>query len=214
MEDRIIINIGRQLGSGGRLIGERIARQLHIRFYDRELLALAAEQSGLCTELFERADEHETKGRLATLLGYLRTPFAGDDAGMTDVLSNEALFKIQSDAIRRAAAEGSCVFVGRCADYVLRDVPQCVNVFVTASEEDRIARLCGRHGWSEARARQEMARIDARRAAYYAYYSDRTWGAASSYHLCVDSSVLGIEGSADFILEFAARRLNRKSEQK
>lgn len=212
MEDTIIINIGRQLGSGGRQIGERIARRLHIGFYDRELLALAAEQSGLCPELFERADEKESKGHLATLLGYLRAPFAGDDGGMTDVLSNDALFKIQSDAIRRAAAAGSCVFVGRCADYILRDVPRCVNVFVTASEADRIARVRARHGWTEAQARQEMARVDARRAAYYDYYSDRTWGAASSYHLCVDSSALGIEGSADFILEFAARKLNRKSE--
>ena len=117
MEDTIIVNIGRQLGSGGRQIGERIARRLNLRFYDRELLALAAEQSGLCTELFEKADEKESKGRLATLLGYLRGPFAGDDGGMTNVLSNDALFKIQSDAIRRAAAGGSCVFVGRCADY-------------------------------------------------------------------------------------------------
>ena len=87
MEDTIIVNIGRQLGSGGRQIGERIARRLNLRFYDRELLALAAEQSGLCTELFEKADEKESKGRLATLLGYLRGPFAGDDGGMTNVLS-------------------------------------------------------------------------------------------------------------------------------
>ena len=212
MEDTIIVNIGRQLGSGGRQIGERIARRLNLRFYDRELLALAAEQSGLCTELFEKADEKESNGRLATLLGYLRGPFAGDDGGMTNVLSNDALFKIQSDAIRRAAAGGSCVFVGRCADYILRDLPQCVNVFVTAAEADRIARVRARHGWSEEQARQEMARVDARRAAYYNYYSDRTWGAASSYHLCIDSSVLGIEGSADFVLEYVARKLNRKFE--
>jgi len=212
MEDTIIINIGRQLGSGGRQIGERIAGRLGIRLYDRELIALAAEQSGIRPELFERADEQTAKARLATLLGYLRLPFAGDDGGMTDVLSNDALFKIQSDVIRRAAARESCVFVGRCADYILRDLPQCVNVFVTADEADRIARLRARHGWTAERARQEMERIDGRRAAYYDYYSARTWGAASSYHLCVNSSALGIDGSADFILEFAARKLNRKFE--
>jgi len=171
---------------------------------------MAARESGLCAELFEKADEKEAKGVLSTLIGYLRSPFAGDDAGGTNVLSNDTLFKIQSDVIRDVAARESCVFVGRCADYILRDDPRCVNVFISADEDDRVRRLCRRHGCTEAEARSMMERVDARRADYYNYYSSRTWGMASTYHLCVSSSVFGDEGTADFILEFAARRLNMK----
>lgn len=210
MEHRFVINIGRQLGSGGRDIGRLIAGRLGISIYDKELINMAARESGLCAELFEKADEKEAKGVLSTLIGYLRSPFAGDDAGGTNVLSNDTLFKIQSDVIRDVAARESCVFVGRCADYILRDDPRCVNVFISADEDDRVRRLCRRHGCTEAEARSMMERVDARRADYYNYYSSRTWGMASTYHLCVSSSVFGDEGTADFILEFAARRLNMK----
>lgn len=207
MEDKFVINIGRQLGSGGKSVGERIARQLGVQLYDKQLINLAAEQSGLCPELFEKVDEKEAKSLFSTLIGYLRAPFAGDDGGMTNVLSNDALFKIQSDVIRDIAARESCVFVGRCADYILREHPRCVNVFITADEDDRCARLCRSHGIAPEEARTMMARTDARRADYYNYYSSRTWGVAATYHLCVNSSVLGIEGTADFVLEFAARKL-------
>lgn len=210
MEDKFVLTIGRQLGSGGKAVGETIARRLGVRLYDRELINLAAEESGLCPELFEKVDEKESKNRLATLIGYLRTPFAGDDAGIQNVLSNDALFKIQSDVIREVAARESCVFVGRCADYILREHPRCVSVFVTACEADRIERLCRQHGCTQTEARARMVRTDARRADYYNYYSSRTWGAASTYHLCVDSSVLGVEGTADFVLQFAARKLGMK----
>lgn len=208
--ENFVINIGRQLGSGGRTIGEIIARRLGVRLYDRELINLAAEQSGLCPELFEKADEKESRSVVSTLIGYLRAPFAGDDGGVTNVLSNDALFKIQSDVIREVAARESAVFVGRCADYILREMPRCVNVFITASEHDRCARIRRRLGCTPEEARERMERADARRAAYYNYYSSRVWGVASTYHLCVDSSALGEEGTADFILEFAARKLNTK----
>ena len=147
---------------------------------------------------------------LSTMISYLRAPFAGDDAGMTNVLSNDALFKIQSDVIRKVAAGESAVFVGRCADYILRENPRCVNVFITADDEDRCRRICARQGCTPAEAQALMERVDARRASYYNYYSSRTWGVASTYHLCVSSSVLGDEGTADFILEFAARKLHEK----
>lgn len=210
MEDKFVINIGRQLGSGGKSVGERIARQLGVQVYDKQLINLAAEQSGLCPELFEKVDEKEAKSLFSTLIGYLRAPFAGDDGGMTNVLSNDALFKIQSDVIRDIAARESCVFVGRCADYILREHPRCVNVFITADEADRCTRLCRSHGITAEEARTMMARTDARRADYYNYYSSRTWGEAVTYHLCMNSSVLGIEGTAEFILEFAARKLQTK----
>lgn len=208
--EKFVINIGRQLGSGGRTVGEIIARRLGVRLYDKELINLAAEQSGLCPELFEKADEKESRGVLSTMIGYLRAPFVGDDGGVTNVLSNDALFKIQSDVIREIAAREPAIFVGRCADYILRENPRCVNVFITADDRDRIGRIRARQGGSEEEARALMERMDARRASYYNYYSSRTWGVASTYHLCINSSPLGDEATADFILEFAARKLHLK----
>lgn len=113
--------------------------------------------------------------------------------------------------IRDLAARESCIFVGRCADYILRDHPRAVNVFISADEEDRIERLCRLHGITPEEARTRMRRTDASRADYYNYYSSRTWGAAATYHLCVNSSTLGgEEGTADFILEFASRKLKTR----
>ncbi|MCM1150638.1 MAG: cytidylate kinase-like family protein [Alistipes sp.] len=208
MENRFVINIGRQIGSGGKSVGEALARRLGVKLYDKELINLAAKESGLCPEIFEEADERQAHNRLATLLGYLRAPFFGGDGAAGSVLSGDALFKIQSDVIRDIAGRESALFVGRCADYILRDHPRRLGVFITADEEDRAARICARTGCSEAEARQTMERGDARRAAYYDYYSLRRWGAAASYDLCVNTSVLGIEGTADLILRFAARKLD------
>lgn len=208
--EKFIINIGRQLGSGGRTVGEIIARRLGVKLYDKELINLAARESGICSEFFEKADEKESRGVISTVVGYLRAPFVGDDGGVTNVLSNDALFKIQSDVIRAVAARESAVFVGRCADYILRENPRCVNVFLTADDADRIGRIRSRQGCTAEEARAMMERVDARRASYYNYYSSRTWGEAATYHLCVSTSPLGDEGTADFILEFAARKLNMK----
>lgn len=211
MELNYAINIGRQIGSGGREVGEELARRLGIEFYDRKLINLAARESGLCPEVFEHADEKRSRNRMDILLGYLRAPFTGD-AGGTDVLSDDALFKIQSDVIRAAAARESAVFVGRCADYILRDHPRTASVFVTADDGDRIRRICARTGCDEAQARQIMERGDARRAGYYNYFSMRTWGAAASYDLCVNTSALGIGRTVDLILDFASRKLDLKTD--
>ena len=210
MEDKFVINIGRQLGSGGKAVGEAVARRLGIGVYDKQLINLAAEQSGLCPEVFERVDEKESRNLFSTLVAYLRSPFVGSEYAGSNVLSNDALFKIQSDVIREVAARESAVFVGRCADYILRENPRCVNVFITADDADRIERIRRRQGVSAEEARAVMERIDAKRASYYDYYSSRTWGVASTYHLCVDSSVLGIDGTVDFVLEFVERKLGVK----
>lgn len=209
MQDRFVITIGRQLGSGGHAVGELIARRLGVKLYDRELINLAAEQSGLCAELFEKADE-QSKGVLPTLIGYLRSPFAGDDGTLNNPLSNDALFKVQSDVIRAVAQSESCVFVGRCADYILRDDPRRVSVFISARRADRIRRLCRNLGVASEEAEAMIDRTDSRRAAYYNYYTPWTWGAAATYELCVDSSVLGDERTADFVLSFAERKLQTK----
>lgn len=206
--EQFVINIGRQLGSGGRTVGEIIARRLGVKLYDKELINLAARESGICSEFFEKADEKESRGVISTVVGYLRAPFVGDDGGVTNVLSNDALFKIQSDVIRKVAAGESAVFVGRCADYILREHPRCVNIFVSASREDRIERLVRTRRLTPEAAEQLMDSTDEKRADYYNYYSNRTWGAAATYHLCIDSSVLGIDGTAAFAEEFIRKKLN------
>lgn len=209
MNNKFVVNIGRQLGSGGREIGEKLAARLGIAFYDKELIGLASEESGLCRELFEKADEKASQGIIGGLFG-MRFPFISDGAiPANNCLSNDALFKVQSDVIRRLAEEKSCLFVGRCADYILRENPCCVNVFVSASPEARIERLCNTHGISGEEAENMMNKADKRRSEYYNYYSFKTWGAAATYHLCIDSSVLGIEKTIDFIEEFVVLKIGR-----
>ncbi|WP_315086533.1 cytidylate kinase-like family protein [Bacteroides heparinolyticus] len=208
MDNKFVVNVGRQFGSGGREVGEKLASRLGIGFYDKELINLASEESGFCCELFEKADEKTSQGVLGGLYG-MRFPFISDGAiPVTSCLSNDALFKIQSDVIRKLASKGSCLFVGRCADYILRDHPRCVNIFVSSTPEDRIARICRKHPISEKEAEELMEKADKRRANYYNFYSNKTWGTASTYHLCIDSSVLGIDATADFLEEFVKRKLS------
>lgn len=209
MNANYVINIGRQLGSGGKEIGEKLAAHLGIGFYDKELIKLASEESGLCREFFEKADEKASQSIIGGLFG-MRFPFVSDSSiPYTNCLSNDALFKIQSDVIRHLAAEKSCLFVGRCADYILREHPRCVNVFISAAPQERIERLCRIHSISEEAAEEKMNKADKKRSEYYNYYSYKTWGAAATYHLCVDSSVLGIEDTVTFVEEFVAKKLER-----
>jgi cytidylate kinase len=194
--DRFVITIGRQLGSGGRLIGERLADRLGIACYDRELIDIASRESGLGAEFFERADEKGNFSVLGSYFGF-RGGYMGH--GSSNCLCNEALFKIQSDVIRGIAERESCIFVGRCADYILRDCGRLLMVFVTADRDDRIGRVAGMNGVSEREAAQLIEQADRRRAAYYNYYSNKRWGDAASYDLCINSSRLGIDGCVEFI---------------
>ncbi len=199
MDKKYVINIGRQLGSGGREIGEKLAARLGIDFYDKELITLASEKSGLCREFFEKADERTPGSVFSGLFGGRFAFIAEGAVPSTNFLSNDALFKVQSDVIRQLASEKSCLFVGRCADYILRDHPYCVNVFISASREDRIRRICEQYKVNRDDAANLMEKADKKRSGYYNYYSLKTWGAASTYHLCVDSSKLGVEKTIAFI---------------
>ncbi|MDR0658502.1 MAG: cytidylate kinase-like family protein [Mediterranea sp.] len=210
MNDKYVINIGRQLGSGGKVIGEKLATRLGISFYDKELINLASKESGLCKELFEKADEKPSQTVMGGLFSVHFSLFTDSSLSYTNCLSNDALFKIQSDVIRKLVSEKSCLFVGRCADYILRENPRCVNVFIIASMEDRIKRLCETEHLSKEEAEDLISRTDKKRSEYYNYYSYKTWGAASTYHLCIDSSVLGIDETVLFIEEFARRKLGLK----
>ncbi len=207
MKDNFIINIGRQLGSGGRQIGRLLSERLGISFYDKELIALASKQSGLSKEVFEEADE---KKRFTLTGGFLGIKTSIMDEGFSNnYLWNETLFQIQSDVIRDLAREKSCIFVGRCADYILRDHPRMLNVFISAEQDDRIKRVEDYYGLTGKKALELIEKIDKKRAGYYNYYSNKVWGAAASYHVCINSSILGIEATTDFIQEFLKQKLQR-----
>lgn len=212
MDEHYIINVGRQLGSGGREIGQKLAAQLGISYYDKELIRLASRESGLKEEFFERADEKKHFSLFGGLLG-LRSSMT-DDVYSNYYLSNEALFKIQSDVIRKLARQQSCLFVGRCADYVLKDYPNCLNVFISADINDRVMRIADIEDLSEKKARELIDKADKDRSGYYNYFTGKTWGAAESYHLCINSSVLGIEATIVFLREFIEKRFNLSAKNK
>ncbi len=203
MKSHFIVNVGRQLGSGGRVIGSRVAEDFHIKFYDRELLDLAAKESGFNKKFFERNDEHK---RFLKVLSSSFAPLFGGGDPYANQLSDESLFKFQSDAIRKAAEKESCVFVGRCADYILRDFPDTVNIFVTADMPDRIRRVCETLHLTEEEAEKRCVEGDAKRSEYYNYYSAKKWGSAESYDLCINTSALGMESTIDVVEDFILRK--------
>jgi len=204
VDEKIIITIGRQVGSGGREIGERIAARLGLAFYDRELIQIAAQKSGLGKEFFEKADEEKGRSLFSGMLGHYGA--SNEDGTARAYLSNEALFQMQSNVIRDLAAKASAVFIGRCADYVLKDFPHCLNFFISADIEDRIQHIMRIQPLTEKKARELIEKTDKKRAAYYNYFTDKQWGAADSYHLCVNSSVLGVEETTAFLCQFIKKK--------
>ena len=198
----IIINVGRQLGSGGHDIGRMLALDFQAKYYDRELLNLAAKESGLSEKIFEQNDEK--KGFFRGLLN-IGTPHVSG-GGYKPGISQESLFQFQSDAIRKAAKEGSCVFVGRCADYVLRDFGNTVNIFITASMDYRVVQIMNKQDIDAEAAQKFIEQGEATRAAYYNYYTGKKWGHSSSYDLCIDSSILGVMETEKLIAEFIRKR--------
>ena len=202
MNNNLIISVGRQLGSGGRIVAKMLADEFGCKFYDREVLNLAAKESGFSEEFFEKNDER--KGFLNQIF-HMHVPFISDSSFYDNGLSQENLFRLQSDAIRKAATESPCVFVGRCADYVLREHRNMVTVFVTADIDERIKNVCHRLGCSPDEARKLIESREDTRSSYYNYYTGKRWGDSSSYDLCVNSSLLGLEGTKNFIADFVRR---------
>ena len=202
MSGNLVITIGRQCGSSGKIIGQKLAEEMGVKCYDKELLALAAKNSGLCEELFETHDEKPTNSFLYSLV--MDTYSMGyTTSGYMDMPINHKIFLAQFDTIKQLAEQESCVIVGRCADYALSDYPKVVSVFITASDEDRIASLKKLYNVDDAKAKDIMVKTDKKRASYYNYYSSKKWGDSRSYDMCINSSVLGPEGTADMIIAFA-----------
>ena len=194
----IIINIGRQFGSGGKEVAEKIGSSLGIRVYDNELISKAAEESGFSRELLERSDE---KRSVFSLFSF----FGADRFGSTrNYMGDNELFKIQSDVIRGIAEKGPAIFVGRCSNYILRD-KACLDAFVSAPLEARVKRVMERLDVDEDEAKTRIERQDRTRQTYYNFFTFGNWGAASDYDLCVDSSILGNEGTAELIIDFGRK---------
>ena len=198
MDKKIIINIGRQFGGGGVAVALELGRKLGIPVYDKELIKKAAQDSGFSAEFFEESDE---KKRFLSLSAIFSNRFSETENYMSD----RGIFKMQSQTIMKIAEQGSAIIVGRCSDYILRDMENTLNVFLTSPLEVRAARIAERSNVSLEEAERLAEEKDRKRAEYYNYYTFTDWGVASTYDLCLDSSILGIEGTADFIIEFARK---------
>ena len=200
---KTIITIGRQFGSGGKEIGETLAKELGIPFYDRELLTRAAKESGFCEEMIQTHDERPTNSFLYNLVMDTYS-FGYNSAAMVDMPISQKVFLAQFDSIRKIADEGPCVIVGRCADYALSEYDNCLNIFIHGDQKCKIERIMRKYELNDQKAKEMMIKKDKQRQSYYNYYSSKKWGRADSYDLTINSSVLGIEGSVKLIKQFIA----------
>lgn len=197
-----IYTIGREFGSGGREVGEKLAAKLGIKLYDKELLQQAAKDSGFCEEIFENHDEKPTNSFLYSLVmdtysvsGYSAAPFL-------DMPLNHKVFLAQFETIKKIAEKESCVIVGRCADYALSDNPDCINVFIHADLDVRIKNVSRNLNITENKARDIINKTDKQRASYYNYYTSKKWGDSKSYNLSLDAGKLGTDNCVEMILKF------------
>lgn len=194
MGKKVVITIGRQYGSGGKEIGEKLAAELGIPFYDKELLTIAAKKSGICEDLFESHDEKPTNSLLYSLV---MGTYSGDNLPF-----NHKLFLAQFDAIRSIADEGSCVIIGRCADYALEDYSNCINVFIHADMKYRIERSIEYYNIPKEKAEDIILKTDKQRAAYYNFYSGNKWGSLDNYHMTVSSSSIGVDNTVKLLKNY------------
>ena len=195
---KYVITIGREYGSGGRFIGKLVAEKLGINFYDSELLIKAAKDSGISEAILKSFDEKKD-----TLLG------AGIGAYRYDMSLSQKVFLAEFDAIRKIAETESAVIVGRCADYVLKDYPNKVDIFICASIDDKVSRATKYYGLTTKKAISQIEKIDKRRRSYYNYYTDKNWGKAANYDLCINSSI-GIEESVELICSYVKSKFKAK----
>lgn len=200
---RSIITISREFGSGGREIGKILSEQLDIPFYDKELLEIASRESGICQELFVKHDESYTSSLLFSLV-MGNYPMTADGRINPDMPLNHKIFLAQFDTIKSLAEKGPCVIVGRCADYVLKNMTNVVNFFVSGNIIEKKARILERYDIEKNKAEDFIRKTDKRRASYYNYYTDMKWGEAKNYDLCINSSKTGIDGAVRLMKDYIA----------
>lgn len=201
--DRIIISIGRKYGSGGREIGKRLAKELGIDFYDKELITLAAKESGFSEEILRENDENHNGSFLYSIV-------MGTYTGGNNLPLNHKLFLAQFDTIKKLASEKSCVIIGRCADYALEYDPNCVKVFIHADIDSRIRRAVEEYGVDPDKVEDVIKKTDKKRESYYNFYTGRKWGLMENYDLTINSSVSGIDGAVEIIAQLVKEKLKKK----
>ena len=200
-----VITIGRQLGSGGRLLGQQLSKRLDVAYYDKVVLSQAAEDTGLGRNVFHHTNDR--KGFLRQFIGAVQPFVGGGDFYASHQLSEENLFTLQSGVIKRIANERSCVIVGRAADYILRDHQRCAKIFITANAEDRVRRVMDQKKIDYKSAMKMINHVDNQRSGYYNFHTGNTWGSAETYDLCINISALGAEETLEFIADFVCRKL-------
>ena len=198
---KAIVTIGREFGSGGREIGSKLAEAMGVPFYDKDLISRAAKESGFCEEIIQNHDERPTSSFLYNLVMDTYS-FGYNSSALVDMPISHKVFLAQYDAIKKIADEGSCVIVGRCADYALGEYENCLNVFIHADLDSRIKRIAERYNLSEAKAKDMIVKKDKQRQSYYNYYSSKKWGHSDTYDLSVNSASLGIDGTVKLILQY------------
>ena len=197
MNNKLVVAISREFGSGGRLIGEKLAAELGIPFYDREIIELAAKKSGLSTDFFEQLEERASSSFLFNLV---TTAYASPSFfSQYDIPISHKAFYAQVSVIQELADSGSCVIVGRCADYILRDHPNCAKIFIYASREDRLKRVVDHYEYDSDAIDEKISKIDKGRSNYYKHFTNESWGSAHAHDLCINSSFAGIDGSVTLI---------------
>ena len=196
-----IITIGRQFGSGGREIGEKVAAYYQIKCYDKELLSRAAKETGYCEEILQNHDERPTNSFLYNLVMDTYS-FGYNASSFVDMPISHKVFLAQFDTIKKIADEGPCVLVGRCADYALADYKNCINIFIHGKTRNKIDRIMTKYDLNEAKAKEMIQKKDKQRSSYYNYYTSKKWGHADSYDLSIDSGLLGIDGTVELIIQF------------
>ena len=208
MKNRTIICISRQLGSGGKNIGQKLAKQLGIEFYDQKLIEETAKESGMCRETVEELEETPTNSLLYSMYS---TPFFGGFGfnPVVDLPMTDRLFVTQADIIREAAKKGSCVIVGRCADYILKDDPDLFTVFIHRDQEERVNQISKTYDISLKKAEELVKKGDKKRSHYYNYYSDRHWGEAENYDMTINSDILGEDYTVELIVKCLEKRALR-----
>lgn len=199
MSKPVIITISRQFGSGGHEIGNKLAKELNIPLYDKELVELSAKQSGMSEEVFKDIDESANHSLLFSIAtGAYVIGNRATSIGDLDIPLQDRLFLIESDIIKDVARKGSCIIVGRASDYILKDNPYCFNIFIHADMPLRIERIAKLHNLTDEKAEKLIHKTDKRRVNYYNYYTDQKWGLAKNYHLSLNSGI-GIDKCVQLI---------------
>lgn len=196
-----VITISRQYGSGGREVGQKLADHYGIPFYDNEIISHAAKESGFSEVAFERAEEKATNSFLYSLAMGM-SAYGNMDMGFSTMSVDDRLFLAETKVTRRFAQQGPCVIVGRCADYVLKDIPNVVNIFVAADISSRVKRAIEVYELQKAKAEENILKFDKRRSNYYNFHTGKKWGDVNNYHISVRSDFGGIDHTVHTLISY------------